>query len=140
MDTICISLTPSAEEQVRKTKAQAALEEFVKGKPGGPVPRSVWMGDGYIELMVFNNRLHLAAIFVMPELRGNKLASFYLKELLDVVDKHGAEVECSVKPFGAQLPETKMGVRELTKWYRSKGFEPVPKRKNYLLRQAKIPL
>jgi ribosomal protein S18 acetylase RimI-like enzyme len=136
METIHISLEPSPEQRILKDKAQAALAEFVKGKPGGPFPRTVWMGEGYIELMVFNNRLHLAAIFVQPDLRGNKLASRYLTELLEVADKHGAEIECSVKPFGAQVPETMMGVRELTKWYRSKGFQPVQRRKNFLLRPA----
>ncbi len=134
---ITISLVGTPEDQQRRAKAQAAIDEFVNGKHAGPVPWSVWMGEGYIELRVFNNRVHLGAVFVLQEKRRQNLGSAYLKQLLDVADKHGAEVECSVKPFGLHMPESKMGVNDLKQWYKRHGFQSVPKRLNYLLRPAK---
>jgi GNAT superfamily N-acetyltransferase len=138
--SITISLVPSPTQQKSRAKAESALEEFFKGKPAGPLPRTAWMGDGYIEARVFNNRVHLSAVFVIPEKRGQKLGQAYLKDFLSVADKHGAEVECLVKPFGDQMPNAIMGsVRELTKWYKRERFKPVPNRKNFLLRSAQTP-
>ena len=138
MDPIVIDLRPTPAEQIGKDKAHAALAEFFNARPPGPFHGTAWMGNGYLEASVFNNRVHLSAVFVLPELRGQKLGSTYLKEFLEVVDKHGAEVECSVKPFGEQVKETKKGVRELTKWYKTRGFQPVPKYLNRLLRPAAV--
>lgn len=136
MTNFVINLTPNVAQQISKDKAHAALAEFFNARPPGPLPRTAWMGQGYIEATVFNNRVHLSAVFVIPDQRGKKLGSAYLQEFLDVVDKHGAEVDCSVKPFGDQVAATQKGVRELTKWYKSRGFKAVPKRIGQLLRPA----
>lgn len=131
-----ISLVPNPEQKLRLERAETALMEYTKGKPSGPLRNTVWRGDGYVELYCFNNRLHLAAIFVMPENRRTGLGTQYLTELLAIADKNGAELECSVVPFGAADSGVKMGVAALTKWYRKHGFSPAPKRKNLLIRQA----
>jgi GNAT superfamily N-acetyltransferase len=131
-----ISLIGTPEAQERRAKAQAAVDEFVKDKPSGPVLKSVWLGEGYIELAAFNNRVHLSAVYVVPEQRRKTLGSAYLKQLLDIVDKHGAEVQCRVEPFGPQSPESKMGLRELAQWYKRHGFKTVPGRHHFLLRPA----
>jgi GNAT superfamily N-acetyltransferase len=135
-EAIRVSLCRSPEQQLLLDKAHGALREFFTSRPAGPIPRSAWMGDGYIEASVFNNRVRLSAIFVMPELRGRHLGSEYLKAFLEVIDRHGVEVEGTVAPFGDKVPETKKGVRELTKWYKAYGFVPVKGRKGYMVRPA----
>lgn len=137
-EPVRVSLRRSPEQQLLLDKAHAALKEFFETRPPGPLPRTAWMGNGYLEASVFNGRVRLSAIFVLPELRGQRLGADYLKQFLDTVDRHGVEVECSVDPFGVQVPETKKGVRELTKWYRKNGFAPVPDTKRRLVRPAKL--
>ena len=121
-----------------RSRLEAALSEYVADKPAGPVPRSVWLGDGYIELFLFNEAVHLAAVFVDPALRHQGHGSRYLRELLEIADKHQVPVECTVKPFGAQEPRTKMGTRDLKAWYKRHGFVQVPKRQT--LRRAPQPV
>jgi ribosomal protein S18 acetylase RimI-like enzyme len=129
------ALTPTSSElEERRKKAQTAHDAFFAGKPEGPLPRSVWLGDGYICAMVFNKRLHLDGVFVNIEVRRTGLGSQYLKLLLEAADMHGAEVECAVRPFGLQDPQTKMGVISLKAWYKRHGFKPVPGKKDYMLR------
>lgn len=141
MDTevneVRVSIRRSSKEQRLSDQAHATLHEFFSRYPAGPVRNSAWMGDGYIEASVFNNRIRLSAVFVMPENRGNHLGSAYLQAFLAVVDEHGVEVECTVAPFGIQVPGTKKGVRELTKWYKSLGFEVVPNRPGRLVRPVR---
>lgn len=138
-EAVRVSLRRSPEQQLSLDKAHEALREFFTSRPAGPIPRSAWMGDGYVEASVFNCRMRLSAIFVMPDMRGRRLGSEYLKAFLEVIDRHGVEVECSVMPFGEQLPETKKGVRELTKWYKAYGFVQVQGRKGYMVRPAVSP-
>ena len=116
------------------TQIEAAIAEFAQGKPAGPVPRSVWLGDGFVELFAFNGAIHLAAVFVDVTLRHKGLGSQYLRELLAIADKHQVKVECSVKPFGIHDPLTKMGVSQLKAWYKRHDFKPVPKRAGTMLR------
>ena len=134
MHTVEVTLDAKTAERER---VDQAITEYVAGKPGGPVPRSVWLGEGYLELFPFNGAVHLAAVFVAIEARRKGLGSRYLKELLEVADKHKVKVECSVKPFGLQDPLTKMGVNQLKAWYKRHGFKPVPKRQHSLIRLPK---
>ena len=136
MEDIVIDLTPTAEQKQSRERAEAALKEFFESRHPGPFHGTAWMGDGYIEASVFNNRIHLSAVFVLPDKRGTRLGSDYLRQFLALADKHAVEVECSVKPFGVQDPRTKKGVRELQQWYKRYGFQPVKNRINYLLRPA----
>ena len=131
MSTFEVSLDSQTEERRR---IDQALADYVAGKPAGPVPRSVWLGEGYVELFPFNGALHLAAVFVAIESRRTGLGSHYLKELLSVADKHQVTVECSVKPFGLQDPLAKMGVNQLKAWYKRHGFKPIPGRQHQLRR------
>ena len=98
------------------------------------MPRSVWLGDGYVEIFVFNRRLHLACVFVMHESRRTGLGSKYLKEVLAVADECGAEVELSVQPVGPQDPLTKMGRRDLKAWYKRHGFVALKDRPDRMVR------
>lgn len=136
MTDYVVDLTPTEAQRVNANKARAALAEFFEARPPGPLYRTAWMGDGYIEASLFNNRAHLSAVFVLPDVRGRKLGSSYLDSFLAIMDKHGAEVECSVKPFGDQVAATRKGVRELTKWYKSRGFVSTPNRSSLLYRPA----
>jgi GNAT superfamily N-acetyltransferase len=132
-----LSANTSAKAEAER-RAKAALEEFVAGKPAGPVPRSVWLGDGYVEAYVFNRRLHLSAVFVMPERRKTGLGTEYLRAVLEAADRHGSAVECSVVAFGDNSDKSRLTNRQLTAWYKRHGFVPVPDRKDFLVRPATV--
>jgi GNAT superfamily N-acetyltransferase len=135
--TVALDLSANTPEKAEaQRRAQAALDEFFAGKPDGPVPRSVWLGDGYVEAYLFNRRLHLAAVFVMPENRLTGLGGKYLHSVLEAADKHGSEVECSVEAFGDNSDKSRLTNRQLMAWYKRHGFVPVPNRKNFLVRPA----
>lgn len=119
-------------------KATRAITEFCENKPAGPLPYSVWMGEGYLELKVFDNRIHLGGIFVNVDKRGVGLATQYLQAFLDIVDKHNAEVACLVAPFGVQPPGAKVGVRQLKAWYKKFGFKPVPGQRSVMRRPPQV--
>ena len=138
---IVINLSNNTPEKAEaERRARAALAELFDGKPNGPVPRSVWMGDGYLEAYVFNRRLHLSAVFVLHEKRAGGLGTEYLRAVLAAADKHGSEVECSVEAFGDNSDKSRLTNRQLTAWYKRHGFVPVPNRKNFMVRPAKTPL
>ena len=127
--------TPEKAEEERR--ALAAVATFAKGKHPGPLPRTYWMGDGYLELYVFNRRVHLAAVFVLPDSRHKGHGSAYLRKLLAAADAHGSMVECTVQAFGDNHDKSRLNNRQLTAWYKRHGFELVQGRKNFLVRAPK---
>lgn len=136
MDAIVTNAQPkSPDEQAKLERAERALAAYTTGKQPGPVPRSVWLGDGYVEIFVFNRRLHLACVFVMHENRRTGLGSKYLKEVLAVANEYSAEVELSVQPVGPQDPLSRMGKRDLKAWYKRHGFVALKDRPDRMVRQ-----
>jgi ribosomal protein S18 acetylase RimI-like enzyme len=123
------------DRKLEHERAEAAVRSFREGKPEGPVRNSVWMGDGYVELSVFDSRVHLSGIFVLPDARRQGHGERYLRELLQSVDAFQAECQCAAAPFGAPGSD-QMSARRLTSWYKQHGFEAVPGRKSFLIRPA----
>ena len=64
--------------------------------------------------------LYLAGILVAEEQRGKGQASTTLKWLIALCEKHKLDIVISPKPFGLGKKMTKA---QLTKWYKTFGFE-----------------
>lgn len=134
---LVISLRANTPEKVEaERRANAAVAAFIQNKSPGPVPRSVWMGDGYCEVFVFNRRVHLSAVFVLPDARKKGLGTQYLQELLSASDRYGSEVQCSIEAFGDNSDGSRLTNRQLISWYKRHGFKEVPERKKFLVRPA----
>ncbi len=108
-------------------RAGRALEELFATYPPGPMGCSIMMGEhGFLELRRFGSRIMLAGIYILPESRSAGHGQRYLAELLRVADKHGAEIQCVVEPFGRKEGGKRLGVAQLTAWYKRAGFAAVP--------------
>jgi len=123
------------DRKAERERAVSAVRSFCEGRPEGPVRDSVWMGEGYIELSVFDSRVHLSGIFVLADVRRQGHGQRYMVELLKSVDAFQAECQCAPAPFGAP-GSNRMTARRLTAWYKTHGFEAIPGRKSFLIRPA----
>jgi len=58
---------------------------------------------------------------ISPEKQGTGIASYVLKQITKMADKHEVVIYMSPKPFGT-VPN-KMNKSQLTSWYKRNGFE-----------------
>ena len=100
-------------ETNRKSQITRSLEkEFpdVISKLFGPT--AVYDDTGYMYLQ----------IFVVPKaLRGNGLATSYIKRLISLCEKEGIDI--FLTPDASYQPKDGMTKNELIKWYEKLGFE-----------------
>lgn len=103
-----------------RERAEAALEELTQGL-SYMHPNYVFDAEKVVlvEIKLFGNALILGGIYVLPENRGQGLASLALKRILESCDRHGAQLRLSIKPFGQEKGLSKVQLRS---WYKRHGF------------------
>jgi len=101
----------------KRAKAEAAFKEI---KDASFVFEHFLVFEGgnvFVELSVFNDRLHLSGIMANEKKKG--FGAKVMRFLMDVADKHGVEIEGTAKPF------SKEGMKKtaLKAWYKKLGFD-----------------
>lgn len=79
----------------------------------------------------YGNCIHISSIVTPPEFRGRGAASYVLKEICKLADKHQVVLDASVKPFGTPKGLNK---KALLAWYRRAGFTA---RHDYITRKPR---
>lgn len=107
---------PKRDEEKRK-RAEAALDEIRKSAFQFDHFLVFEGGHVLVEIGIFNDRLHLSSIVSGSKKKG--FATKVMRFIMNVADKHGAEIEGNAKPFG----DGGMKKKDLKAWYKKLGFE-----------------
>lgn len=121
----------SSNRSERTIKADAALAVVLEGLIPLDLPHCYYTdanGIGYLEVRVFNQRIHVGGIGVRRDHRGHGKGTELLQRIISAADTHGAEIELTPDPFPRHDPFPRMGKRELAAWYRRHGFKKEPNR------------
>ena len=120
-----------ASSSTTTARAAAAVAELRSVGFSGPFKGSRMCGPVVFEVRRRNSRVHIAGIWVSPEVRGEGAGRAALALITAAADKYCVSCELRVRPFDGKPVKA----RELRAWYERQGFEAASRGSALMIRR-----